>query len=155
MGEAMSKDSTKTLINQILVELFHDILEIEEKSITTRTNPSITMNEMHIIEIIGLNRSRSMGEVARDLGITLPSLTSGINRLVKKGYVERKRTEEDRRVVKVELTKPGRQIFRAHELFHEQMVEALIDDLEIEELPLLMNSLEQLHDFFRNRYLKK
>lgn len=151
----MSKDSTKTLINQILVELFHDILEIEEKSITTRTNPSITMNEMHIIEIIGLNRSRSMGEVARDLGITLPSLTSGINRLVKKGYVERKRTEEDRRVVKVELTKPGRQIFRAHELFHEQMVEALIDDLEIEELPLLMNSLEQLHDFFRNRYLKK
>jgi DNA-binding MarR family transcriptional regulator len=155
VGEAMSKDSTKTLINQILVELFHDILEIEEKSITTRTNPSITMNEMHIIEIIGLNRSRSMGEVARDLGITLPSLTSGINRLVKKGYVERKRTEEDRRVVKVELTKPGRQIFRAHELFHEQMVEALIDDLEIEELPLLMNSLEQLHDFFRNRYLKK
>ncbi len=155
MGEAMSKGSTKTLINQILVELFHDILEIEEKSITTRTNPSITMNEMHIIEIIGLNRSRSMGEVARDLGITLPSLTSGINRLVKKGYVERKRTEEDRRVVKVELTKPGRQIFRAHELFHEQMVEALIDDLEIEELPLLMNSLEQLHDFFRNRYLKK
>ncbi|BES65798.1 MarR family transcriptional regulator [Gottschalkiaceae bacterium SANA] len=155
MGEPMSKDSTKTLINQILVELFHDILEIEEQSITTRTSPSITVNEMHIIEIIGLNQARSMGEVARDLGITLPSLTSGINRLVKKGYVERKRTEEDRRVVKVELTKSGRQIFRAHELFHNQMVEALIHDLEIEELPLLMNSLEQLRDFFRNRYFKK
>lgn len=155
MGESMSNDRTKTLINQILVELFHDILEIEEKSITTRTNPSITVNEMHIIEMIGLNQARSMGEVARDLGITLPSLTSGINRLVKKGYVDRKRTEEDRRVVKVELTKQGIQVYRAHELFHEQMVEALIHELKIEELPLLMDSLDRLREFFRVRYLQK
>lgn len=151
----MTKDRTKTLINQILVDLFHDILEIEEKSITTRTNPPITMNEMHIIEMIGLNRARSMGEVARDLGITLPSLTSGINRLVKKGYVDRKRTEEDRRVVKVELTKEGIQVYRAHELFHEQMVDALIQDLKIEELPILMDSLDRLREFFRIRYLQK
>lgn len=151
----MTKDRTKTLINQILVELFHDILEIEEQSITTRTNPSITVNEMHIIEMIGLDRARSMGEVARDLGITLPSLTSGINRLVKKGYVDRKRTEEDRRVVKVELTKAGIQVYRAHALFHEQMVDALIEDLKIEELPLLMDSLDRLREFFRIRYLHK
>ncbi len=151
----MTKDRTKNLINQILVELFHDILEIEEKSITTRTNPPITMNEMHIIEMIGLNRARSMGEVARDLGITLPSLTSGINRLVKKGYVDRKRTEEDRRVVKVELTKAGIQVYRAHELFHEQMVDALVQDLKIEEMPLLMESLDRLREFFRIRYLQK
>jgi DNA-binding MarR family transcriptional regulator len=151
----MSQDQTKAVINGILVDLFHDILEIEEKSITTRTNPSITVNEMHIIEMIGIGQARSMGEIARDLGITLPSLTSGINRLVKKGYVDRKRTEEDRRVVKAELTKSGIAIYRAHELFHEQMVEALIQDLKIEELPLLMESLDRLREFFRVRYLSK
>ena len=55
--------------------------------------------QIHTIEAIGLDRSRTMGEIAHDLRITVGTLTTAITKLIKKGYVERKRIEEDRRVV--------------------------------------------------------
>ena len=43
---------------------------------------------------------KTSSEVAKELSITVGTLTVAINNLVKKGYVERLRSEDDRRVVK-------------------------------------------------------
>lgn len=48
---------------------------------------------------------KTSSEVAKELSITVGTLTVAINNLVKKGYVERIRSEDDRRVVKLGLTK--------------------------------------------------
>ena len=49
------------------------------------------------------------------------------------GFVQRTRCEADRRQVLVSLTKEGRKAYRAHELFHRQMVDAALDGLTPEE----------------------
>ena len=59
---------------------------------------------MHTIEAIGMYK-KTTTEVAKELSITVGTLTIAINRLVKKEYVERIRSEDDRRVVKLGLTK--------------------------------------------------
>ena len=40
-------------INKILVHLFNDIWELEEKAVITEESKDLTNNDMHIIEEIG------------------------------------------------------------------------------------------------------
>lgn len=46
--------NTYETINDVLVHLFNEIWELEEKAIITEEYKDITNNDMHIIEAIGL-----------------------------------------------------------------------------------------------------
>src|SRR5690554_4742236 len=57
--------------------------------------------------VLDLRREISMSDLAYELGAPLSTLTSIINRLLKKGYIERKRSDQDGRVLLVKLTDAG------------------------------------------------
>ncbi|GFH96673.1 transcriptional regulator ZitR [Lachnospiraceae bacterium] len=89
-----------------------------------------------------------MSSIAKKLGITVGSLTIAMNHLVKKKYVERCRSEKDRRVVVVKLTEKGVSAYKHHEDYHRQMTEAVMDKLNETEMPVLMKMLDGLTEFF-------
>ena len=90
-----------------------------------------------------------MSAVSRDLSVTVGTLTIAINSLVKKGYVKRIRSEEDRRVVLISLTAKGEKAYFHHKNFHDKMVLAVLKDLNAEETEALTRALAKLQDFFR------
>lgn len=141
-------------LNEILVKLFKDISDIEEKAIITEEFKDISNNDMHIIEAIGLEEPRSMSSVAKDLSVTVGTLTIAINNLVKKSYVKRVRSEKDRRVVLISLTEKGEKAFHHHKVFHEEMIQATLADLDNEQTKVLVHALTNLITFFKN-YGKK
>ena len=94
------------VINDVLVHLFNEILRLEEEAIITDKYKDISNNDMHIIEAVGLGGG-NMSSIAAKLNITVGSLTTSMNSLVKKGYVKRERSEKDRRVVFIQLTNKG------------------------------------------------
>lgn len=141
-------DSRK-VINDVLVHLFNEIWQLEEEAIITDEFKDITNNDMHILEAVGLDGG-NMSSIAAKLNITVGSLTTSMNSLVKKGYVERERGERDRRVVYIHLTRKGRRAYRHHEDFHNQMTDAVLNALSSEEVPVLVRTLSSLSDFFRN-----
>ena len=136
-------------INDILVNLFNEILKLEEEAIITDEFKDITNNDMHIIEAIGLAGGNTMSVVAKKLGITAGSLTTAINSLVNKKYVVRKRSEEDRRVVFIGLTQKGKRAFSHHKEYHKKMTEAVLEKLDEQEIPVLIKTLNGLSDFFK------
>lgn len=140
------------LLNELLVDIFNDILTIEQKALQEGAFKDLSITEIHTVEAIGMYSARSMSEVAADLKITVGTLTTAINNLVKKGYVERKRIEEDRRVVKVQLTKRGKLAYRIHREFHADMIKHTIKGLSPNEEIVLMKSLEKLNCFFKSKY---
>ena len=99
-----SNDTVYNTFNEILVKLFTDIMRIEEKAIITDDYKDISNNDMHIIEAIGISQPKNMSSVAKALSVTVGTLTIAINNLVKKGYVNRERSESDRRVVFISLS---------------------------------------------------
>ena len=103
--------NTQELLNKLLVQLFNDILHIEENSLKNIDLMDLSMTEIHTIEAVGIKDAKTMGEIAHDLRITVGTLSAAITKLIKKGYVERKRTEEDRRVVLVSLTSKGENVY--------------------------------------------
>ena len=139
------------VLNELLVSLFKDINEIEEKAIQTEDFLVITTNDVHVMEAIGTGTAKNMSTVARALGVTMGTLTISVNSLVKKGYVQRIRSDEDRRVVLVSLTDRGRQAHEHHRIFHEKMITEIVKDLTTEEKEVLSKSLHKLIGFFKNR----
>ena len=141
-------------LNDLLVGLFRSITTIEEQSICTGEYRNMTTNDMHVIEAIGRGVPRNMTAVARALGVTTGTVTISMNNLVKKGYVQRVRSEEDRRVVLVSLTSKGKKAFEHHERFHEEMIRHVVEMLDENEKRVLEKSLEGLNRFFQKMQQK-
>ncbi len=138
-------------LNELLVRLFHDITEIEEKAIKSGKYKNLTMNDMHVIEAIGTDAPKNMSTVAKALSVTTGTLTIAVNSLVKKEFVNRVRSEEDRRVVLVSLTESGKQAYAQHHKFHEEMINSITSQLSPQESKVLIGALTKINHFFKER----
>ena len=136
------------VFHDILVNLFQEIMDIEEKALITAEFKNISVNDMHIIEAIGKGEPKNMSTVAKLMSVTVGTLTIAINNLVKKGYVSRVRSEEDRRVVLIFLTEKGKRAYQHHREFHDGMVKALVEGLDEGQQKILVKSLLNLRTFF-------
>ncbi len=134
-------------INELLVHLFNDIMTLEERAIIDRRHEDVSNTELHVLDAVGLEGG-NMSAIAAKLRITVGSLTTSMNRLVQKGYVERSRGEEDRRVVNIRLTEKGLVAYEKHRKFHMCMVEAALKDVEDDQAEILLNMLVNLKKFF-------
>ena len=141
-------DTYETL-NSILVNLFRDVMDLEQRAIITSEYHDITNNDMHVIEAVGLGEPKNMSAIAKVLSVTMGTLTIVMNSLVKKGYVKRKRGKEDRRVVYISLSEKGKGAYQHHEKFHRHMIDEILKDLTEEETEALMKSLTKLDQWFR------
>ncbi|PRY73925.1 MarR family winged helix-turn-helix transcriptional regulator [Alkalibacterium olivapovliticus] len=134
-------------INGYLVSIFNDVLMIEERTLRLSQFKDVSIKEMHTIDAIGMYQEHTTSEVAKKLGITVGTLTVSVNNLVRKGYVNRLRSEVDRRVITLALTKQGRLLYRLHDKFHRDMVRETIQEMSEEEAEVLMKGLVNLHSF--------
>ena len=57
--------------------------------------------------------------------------------------------EEDRRIVNIKLTEKGEKAYHHHAEFHRKMVEAVVETLDEEEIPVLTKALDNLYHFFK------
>ncbi|MBZ2175001.1 MarR family winged helix-turn-helix transcriptional regulator [Schnuerera sp. xch1] len=139
-------------INEILVRLFANVLDIEERCLRRGEFSDLSIKEMHIIENIGIDKEPTMSETAKELGITSGTLTTAINNLIKKGYVERHRSSYDRRVVMIKLTDKGISAYNAHLDFHKDLVTNALKSLNKDEEKMLIGVLAKIDIFFRKKY---
>ena len=105
-------------LSNVIVE-FYEKLSNWEHDIVFESNLSLT--QMHAVEILGINGSLKMKELAAKLGITTGTLTITIDKLEKKGIVRRKANPNDRRSYVIELTKEGKEIHLEHSNYHIQL----------------------------------
>lgn len=144
-------ENVKTL-NKLITSIFYDLTDIEKKIFAQSQFNDVSVNEIRTIQAIGVKEPRKMSEVAMALKITVGTLTISINRLVKKGYVKRVKKEEDRRIVIVDLTEKGKLVYQTHEKFHYEIIENIVATLNKNEQKMLIQSLENVCDFFKLKY---
>lgn len=138
------------IVNDVLVYLFYHILDLEEKAIITDEYKDLSVNDMHIIEAIGLGEGNNMSAIAKRLNITVGSLTTSMNSIVRKEYAVRRRSQEDRRVVFIQLTEKGERAYHHHAHFHAKMTEAVLKEVSEEQVPMLIDMLKNLTEFFQS-----
>jgi Transcriptional regulators len=144
-GKAMSENYQR--ISDSLVKIYSNILRIEESELRKSQFNNLTIQEMHAINAISMYEHKTASEVAKELHLTPGTLTSTIDRLAKKGYVERIRSKDDRRVVRLGLTKKGRVEYRAHAAFHHTLVKEFLNGFNDEEVSVIQRALRNLERF--------
>ena len=123
-------------INGYLVDIFNNVVIIEEASLKNSKFNDISLKEMHTIDVIGTHPDTTPSAVARELMLTLGTVTTSLNKLEKKGYIIRTRSSVDRRLV-----------YRLHRRFHKSMVKTITEGFNDEELKVMSKGLENLHAF--------
>jgi DNA-binding MarR family transcriptional regulator len=99
----------------------------------------LSQGDIRAVLRLGETRHERMSNLARHMKLTMGTLTTTIDRLVQKGYVNRERPEDDRRVVEVFLSSDGEDLYR-------QLVE-IQDDATVEMFGILNDSERQsLHN---------
>jgi DNA-binding MarR family transcriptional regulator len=97
------------IINK-LRQRFHQ----EEIDFLKRTK-CLSIVQLDVLLIIAMQQPCTMGQVAKKVpSLSLSSITVIVDKLVKTNFVKRIRCEEDRRVVRVELTREGKELYEAH-----------------------------------------
>ena len=143
MQKRMSILKSSSEFKVILVKLFNDILEYQESALCTSEFKDLTNNDIHVISAIGMNCKKNMSMIAKELAVTIGTLTISINSLVRKGYVIKERSEKDKRVVLVRLSERGKNAFLKYE------VRSMLENLDDIESDTLMSALQKINSWIR------
>lgn len=147
-------ERAKHTLNELLVGLFNYILYIEEKNLK-ESGVNLTMNEVHTLESIQKTKDNSMTYVARRCMVAQSTLTSNVSKLERKGFVNRYKDASDKRITRVSVTEKAHKVLRIHDEFHKKMIDKVVSDLGLNENHLLIDSLENILEYFRQEYHDK
>ena len=135
------------LVNDYLTSIFNNVLVIEESSLRGSQFKDVSIKEMHTIDVIGTMPNATPSDISKELLVTLGTVTTSLNNLERKGYIERRRSSIDRRVVHLSLTKKGRRWYRLHKRFHNRMVMQVVEGMSSEEKNAMQKGLQNLYNF--------
>lgn len=115
---------------------FNQILESE----------GMTNGEFLMLKSIVQSGERKVSEMAKELGVSLPYITSLSDKMVKKGFIEREQSKEDRRIVVLKLTKEGRKKYSRLDRLILKYLETGFDRLSDQELLTFDKILKKVSD---------
>ena len=145
-------DSFEDNLNALLVDTFNDILKFEEKSLQSLLGIGVTVNEAHVLEAVGKGDGvATISDIANFLKVSLPSAAVAVQKLERRGFVEKTPDRQDGRKMNVSLTALGEKLDRAHRIFHRKMVKDISGVLSDEDKGPLLSRMEKLSLFFRQK----
>ncbi len=142
--------SAHDTLNQVLVTLFNDILRIEER---TLSESDLSIREVHVIEAVCEADDPRMTILAGLLHVTTGSLSVAVSTLERKGYLQRERAQDDRRVTFIRPTEKALRVQEKHKQFHRDMVEEGMSLLNDYELGVVVKALDRVEHYFLQKEL--
>ena len=135
--------------------MIHQIDRLMFRNLSSRVRAEgldeVTLMHGWVMRYLYENRDRVIcqKDIEHTFDIRRSTVTNIIQLMEKKGYVERSRSEEDRRGVLVSLSEKGEKAYFHHRMFHEKMVMEVLDGMDKEETEVLTRALTKLQKFFR------
>lgn len=103
---------TEDLLTQAMAGFWPALSVVDPVRIQAWDSQGLTIGQLRLLSVLLTSGSRTVGELAEDLGVRPPTVTGVTERLVRQGFVERSGDPADRRVVRIELTEDGRRAMR-------------------------------------------
>ncbi len=129
-------------------QMLHAKANLQEQNLCRKIEQ---INDQDVFFAIGFIFSResepiTMGDLSRILGVPSSTATRTVDWLVNNDYVQRLADPEDRRVVRVELTEAGKELYRAMNNLLLESTELFLHNFSLEERKELDRLLGKLVD---------
>jgi DNA-binding MarR family transcriptional regulator len=104
----------------------------------------ITGQQLGALRIVALSPGISLRKLSERLYLHISTVSGIVDRLEKKGYVVREHSDEDRRMVKLNVTADGRRVIRRTPLAGMGLLIHTIDQLPVGQLRDILKGLRLL-----------
>ena len=129
-------------IEVLLDEFYKTYYKIEEINLN-QVIKCLTTTELHVIEAIG-DQLLTMNELSEKLGITMGTASVAINKLSEKNFIERERSDDDRRKVFVKLSKKGLLAYKYHNSSHSNILEKVTSEISKSKMETFIEVFETI-----------
>jgi MarR family 2-MHQ and catechol resistance regulon transcriptional repressor len=116
-------------------------MELVKKDISDH---GMRTSDFTVLEALYHKGRQTIREISEAVLINTGSITYVIDKLEKKGYIERSYCREDRRVVYIQITDNGKSLMDKIFPKHQQMIEELFEDITDEEKEVVIDVLKRV-----------
>ncbi len=106
---------------------------------------ALSLVHLNVLTALESEGPLSMRRLAEAMDVSDASATGIVDRMEKRGLVERRHSTEDRRVVRVHLTDAGRHVFQDMAEHRRGMLSIELDELTEDELQALLVGMRAIH----------
>lgn len=104
----------------------------------------ISSLDMEIIQLIVLQGPKKMKEIGDHFQIKLSTLTSIIDKIENQKLVKRVNSRDDRRVVFLETTRKGKNLYDQYHMYLSEMTKELRDEMKEDEFNGFLSGLKKM-----------
>lgn len=127
------------------IRYLSDLIEkILEETLGQSDFSDLTQQQFNYLKVLVKMKNPTLSELAREVGLTKPTVTVLIDKLTEKGYVKRVHSDEDRRVMHLHIDKKGTKINALREIAHERTAEKIRSGLNETETAILTELLKKI-----------
>ena len=128
-----------------LVEIITKLIDDLEAEFTKKyQEEGFTTRQIVYIDTINMLGNPNLGEIAKALKLSKPSVTAIVDKLASKGYIEKFQSDEDRRSFHIHLSAKGKNLVKMHAQTHNKIVDMLQDNLDSRDLKNLVTILNKV-----------
>jgi DNA-binding MarR family transcriptional regulator len=131
-------------LNETIIYLSDLIEKILEETIAVSDFEDLTQQQLHYLKVLVKMKNPTLTELARELGLTKPTVTVLVDKLTEKGYIKRVHSDADRRVMHLHIDKKGAKINALREIAHQRMAEKIKSGLSDAETAILTELLRKI-----------
>jgi DNA-binding MarR family transcriptional regulator len=106
----------------------------------------VSMSQLHVMSMLERHGDMPMSRLADMIDISLSNATGLIDRMAERGFVERVRVPDDRRVVLVRITESGRKLIDDIEELRAATLRTVLDRLDPDQLDGIARATADLRD---------
>ena len=136
----MNNNSIK--LNYYFDQLMHALMHVGPAKAQTLLT-EVSLQELNIIYFLGQNPGKIQREIATQLALSASNTSIVVNKLVKKELAHRLSSEQDRRIIRLELTAKGRTAYQKMLDSHLKISDYILSRLTPAEQGQLLQLLEK------------
>ena len=128
-----------------LIEIITELIgDLEAEFIKKYQEEGFTARQIVYIDTINMLGNPNLGEIAKALKLSKPSVTAIVDKLASKGYINKFQSDEDRRSFPVHLSAKGKKLVKMHGETHNKIVDMLQNNLDSKDLKNLVTILNKV-----------
>jgi len=104
----------------------------------------LTLTQMNYLEMISHLKNPNFTELASSMGLSKPTVTVSVEKLIKRNFVQKVRSDTDRRNSRLYLTERGQLINEMHDYAHRMMAKVISMKVSRDEIDCLVQILEKV-----------
>lgn len=114
------KDVRAQKLAEVFLRIVHKVIENQKRPRHYGIAEKLYPAEIHTLMMIGTHENVHVSELARFLGVTRGAVSQMIDKLYRKGLIEKNNDPENATRVLVGLTSKGKVAYFSHQQFHEE-----------------------------------